>query len=247
MDAPAPLRIVNDRAGIAKLWARERIAALARQKNLGGDATEAQSQIVGLALEHHLVSEYTSLVAVDETPVAAVGSSARQAQVPVVWHRAGRAWANTERRFAKTATPGVRLLTLDWPAWRSGIGLRVEIRNRRATAARIGSALRRTRSRIIAAPCGVGAIGHRLHHGGLLDPRKGVRRASADQRRMGSHSARRGECASLALGRHGAGRADDVRATATQLVVLEGSSGETSAFAPSHDAASVLPGEPATA
>jgi Ca-activated chloride channel homolog len=103
-----PLRIVNDRSGVAKLWARERIAALARQKNLGGDATEAENQIVSLALEHHLVSDYTSLVAVDDTPVRPVGAEARKEQVPVSAPR-GTPWANTTG-FASTATPAPLLL-----------------------------------------------------------------------------------------------------------------------------------------
>ena len=104
-----PLRIVNDRSGVAKLWARERIAALARQKNLGGDATEAENQIVTLALEHHLVSDYTSLVAVDDTPVRPVGTDARKEQVPVSAPR-GTPWATTG--FASTATPAPLLLLI---------------------------------------------------------------------------------------------------------------------------------------
>jgi len=105
-----PLKIVNDHSGIAKLWARERIAALARQKNLGGDATEAENQIVTLALQHHLVSEYTSLVAVDVTPVRPVGVDARPEQVPVSAPR-GTPWANTTG-FAKTATPAPLLMLI---------------------------------------------------------------------------------------------------------------------------------------
>ncbi|MEJ0036492.1 MAG: marine proteobacterial sortase target protein [Gammaproteobacteria bacterium] len=105
-----PLRIVNDRSGIAKLWARERIAELARQKNLGGDAAEAENQIVSLALEHHLVSDYTSLVAVDDTPVRPVGTDARPEQVSVSAPR-GTPWANTTG-FAKTATPAPLLLLI---------------------------------------------------------------------------------------------------------------------------------------
>jgi Ca-activated chloride channel family protein len=104
-----PLKIVNDRSGVAKLWARDRIAALARQKNLGGDATEAENQIVSLALEHHLVSDYTSLVAVDDTPVRPVGVDARPEQVPVSAPR-GTPWATTG--FARTATPAPLLLLI---------------------------------------------------------------------------------------------------------------------------------------
>jgi Ca-activated chloride channel family protein len=123
-----PLRIVNDRSGVAKLWARERIAELARQKNLGGDATEAENQIVTLALEHHLVSDYTSLVAVDDTPVRPLGTDARAEQVPVSAPR-GTQWANTTG-FAKTATPAPLLLLIGLAALGIAVALRVPVRAR---------------------------------------------------------------------------------------------------------------------
>ena len=122
-----PLRIVNDRSGVAKLWARERIAELARQKNLGGDATEAQNQIVKLALEHHLVSDYTSLVAVDDMPVRPIGTDARPVQVPVSAPR-GTPWASTG--FAKTATPAPLLLLIGLAMLGIAFAIRTPIRSR---------------------------------------------------------------------------------------------------------------------
>ena len=119
---------MNDRSGVAKLWARERIAALARQKNLGGDATEAENQIVSLALEHHLVSDYTSLVAVDDTPVRPVGADARQEQVPVSAPR-GTPWANTTG-FAKTATPAPLLLLIGLVALGIAFAIFMPVRTR---------------------------------------------------------------------------------------------------------------------
>src|SRR6185312_5623317 len=62
------LNVVSDQAGIAKLWARERIRQLSRDKMFGGDAAATQAEIVELALAHQLVSDFTSLVAVDVTP-----------------------------------------------------------------------------------------------------------------------------------------------------------------------------------
>ncbi|MEJ1960557.1 MAG: VWA domain-containing protein [Gammaproteobacteria bacterium] len=104
-----PLRMVNNQSGVAKLWARERIGELSRQKNLGGDATEAEGEIAGLALEHHLVSDYTSLVAVDDTPVRPLGSMRKGMPVPTSAPR-GSAWAQTTG-FASTATPAPLLMT----------------------------------------------------------------------------------------------------------------------------------------
>lgn len=100
--------MVNDQAGVAKLWARERIGELSRQKNVGGDATEAESQIVSLALAHHLVSDHTSLVAVDLTPARPVGVDSRPEQAPTSAPRGG-AWAQSTG-FASTATPAPLLL-----------------------------------------------------------------------------------------------------------------------------------------
>ena len=123
-----PLRVVNDRSGVAKLWARERIAELAREKNLGGDATEAENQIVSLALEHHLVSDYTSLVAVDDMPVRPVGTDARQVQVPVSAPR-GTPWAGTTG-FAKTATPAPLLFLIGLAALGIAFAIRMPLRVR---------------------------------------------------------------------------------------------------------------------
>lgn len=58
----------QSQAGIAKLWAREKIAFIMNQAHYGRvDDTEKQ-QIIDIALKHHIVSRFTSLVAVDKTP-----------------------------------------------------------------------------------------------------------------------------------------------------------------------------------
>jgi Ca-activated chloride channel family protein len=54
--------------GVAKLWARRKIAALMDARHRGLPADEARRQITETALRYHLVSRYTSLVAVDRTP-----------------------------------------------------------------------------------------------------------------------------------------------------------------------------------
>jgi Ca-activated chloride channel family protein len=58
-----------DRRAVATLWARARIEALADQRRRGADPDEVRGRIARVAIEHHLVSEATSLVAVDRTPV----------------------------------------------------------------------------------------------------------------------------------------------------------------------------------
>ena len=54
------------RAGIATLWARKKIADEMESLALGKDENEVRQAILETALEHHLVSKYTSLVAVDK-------------------------------------------------------------------------------------------------------------------------------------------------------------------------------------
>jgi Ca-activated chloride channel family protein len=92
---------VGDASGLSKLWARERIGSLSRQIHYGGDSDTLKASITELALKHHLVSEFTSLVAVDDKVVRAADSPGHVEQAatsaPI-----GGAWATTG--FAKTAT-----------------------------------------------------------------------------------------------------------------------------------------------
>ncbi|MCF6288734.1 MAG: marine proteobacterial sortase target protein [Proteobacteria bacterium] len=57
-------------AGIAKLWARNQIEDLTDDLMLGVDADSdiIKQEITNIALQYHLVSQFTSLVAVDKTP-----------------------------------------------------------------------------------------------------------------------------------------------------------------------------------
>jgi Ca-activated chloride channel family protein len=71
-------------AGVAKLWARSRIDDAEVAAAVGAIAPdEADNRILTLALEHHLVSRVTSLVAVDKTPARAPGVPLARADVPL--------------------------------------------------------------------------------------------------------------------------------------------------------------------
>ena len=61
--------------GVGALWARAKIAALMDELRLGADEALIRPAVVKVALEHHLVSRYTSLVAVDLTPTAPGGDT----------------------------------------------------------------------------------------------------------------------------------------------------------------------------
>ncbi len=75
-----PLTTMHDSPGIGALWARAKIAGLMDQERRGG-GTEVRGAIIDTAIEHHLVSKYTSLVAVDKTPVRPVTDPLSSEQV----------------------------------------------------------------------------------------------------------------------------------------------------------------------
>ena len=68
--------------GIATLWARARIADLSDRMRRGENPDEMRKAIVDTALAHHLVSKYTSLVAVDKTPVRPSAATLKADNVP---------------------------------------------------------------------------------------------------------------------------------------------------------------------
>jgi Ca-activated chloride channel family protein len=57
------------REGLSVYWARQKIASLMDQHRYGQDESALRHAVLDVALAHHLVSKYTSLVAVDVTPV----------------------------------------------------------------------------------------------------------------------------------------------------------------------------------
>jgi Ca-activated chloride channel family protein len=75
-----------DAVGVHKLWARSELDRLgAAIRRAGGDDErrgELRAQATDIALSHSLVSPYTSLVAVDRTPVRPVDETSTRAEVP---------------------------------------------------------------------------------------------------------------------------------------------------------------------
>ncbi|HEV7504876.1 MAG TPA: marine proteobacterial sortase target protein [Thermoanaerobaculia bacterium] len=70
-------------AGIDKLWARKKIEALTASLQDGASPAEVQRAIAELGLRHHLVTDYTSLVAVDVQATAPAGLQPIRKVVPV--------------------------------------------------------------------------------------------------------------------------------------------------------------------
>jgi len=78
-----PLAKAQDGSGIAKLWARRKIAALEGFRYAGGDWDKIDKDLLSTALDHNLVSRLTSLVAVDVTPSRPADEEVGSAQVPL--------------------------------------------------------------------------------------------------------------------------------------------------------------------
>jgi Ca-activated chloride channel family protein len=60
-------------SGVGALWARAKIASLMDDLARGAVLDDVRPRVVQVAIEHHLVSPYTSLVAVDVTPTNTTG------------------------------------------------------------------------------------------------------------------------------------------------------------------------------
>ena len=101
-------------SGLHVLWARSRIEALSDEirqaRQAGSPQEELRSRVVQLALDHHLVSAYTSLVAVDLTPVRPEDAPLHHADVPANlpagWDREALLGQAERLRSARAAAPG---------------------------------------------------------------------------------------------------------------------------------------------
>ena len=77
-----PLNGGRAESGIATLWAREKIEDLMSTLKLSQNEDEVKAAVMATALTHHLVSKYTSLVAVDVTPSRPEGAISKSGMVP---------------------------------------------------------------------------------------------------------------------------------------------------------------------
>jgi len=97
--------------GVGKLWARARIEALEDARRAGAPAERIRAEVVRTALAHHLVSEHTSLVAVDRSPARPAGAGLREGRVPSLLPR-GQTATMFGLPATGTAAPGRRLVGL---------------------------------------------------------------------------------------------------------------------------------------
>ena len=84
-----PIHAAVEGAGLSTHWARRKIATLLDQRSAEATDDAVRQAVIEVALAHHLVSHYTSLVAVDVTPVrpadAGLTSHALATNLPHGW------------------------------------------------------------------------------------------------------------------------------------------------------------------
>jgi Ca-activated chloride channel family protein len=128
-----PLHDAAAAAGLAGHWARARIAELMDRRRTGTADDDVRHAVLALALRHHLVSAYTSLVAVDVTPArpadAPLASHAMATNLPAGWEYESVFGAG------QGATPGPVHLLLGLAALAAAVLLRLGWRVRYALAA----------------------------------------------------------------------------------------------------------------
>ncbi|MCU7937733.1 MAG: marine proteobacterial sortase target protein [gamma proteobacterium symbiont of Bathyaustriella thionipta] len=96
--------------GISTIWARSKISAL-MDKKIDNQSTESEtkSQVIEVALQHQLLSKYTSFIAVDETPVRDNADAIRKESVANLLPE-GQSIQQIRKNysFPQTATPATR-------------------------------------------------------------------------------------------------------------------------------------------
>ena len=80
--AAVPVSAAAEGSGMGVLWARDKIAALMDSLRENAPEPEIRAAVVDLALTHHLVTKYTSLVAVDRAPARPDAVPLKQAALP---------------------------------------------------------------------------------------------------------------------------------------------------------------------
>jgi Ca-activated chloride channel family protein len=107
LQAPWQARIALQNAipghGVGVLWARRKIADLMDQHRQGADREDIHNKVIRVALQHHLVSKYTSLVAVDVTPSRPQGAALERRALPVNLPR-GQQYEKIFGHLPQTAT-----------------------------------------------------------------------------------------------------------------------------------------------
>lgn len=78
-----PITNGGQATGLNVLWARNKIQSLNQQLSRGVDSNEIKQSVTKLGLEHHIVTQHTSLIAVDVTPTKPNEITSKDRAIPV--------------------------------------------------------------------------------------------------------------------------------------------------------------------
>ena len=111
---------VGNTAGIRVDWARKKIADWERAGLYGVSRDQIREAVIDLSLTHHLVSTFTSLVAVDVTPVRSSNEALRKQLIaPMKPAGLSVSMAQTALGFEKTLLFAMMLFLLGWAILRA--------------------------------------------------------------------------------------------------------------------------------
>jgi Ca-activated chloride channel family protein len=86
-----PLTGGQDHEGVARLWARRKVASLMDSLHEGASIDRVSAEVASLGVHHQLVTRWSSLVAVDVTPTAPVDAEPETRAVPTKLPRGWKA------------------------------------------------------------------------------------------------------------------------------------------------------------
>jgi len=102
----------SNHLGVAKLWARRKIAALMGSLHEGQSIDRVSVEVATLGVRHQLVTRWSSLVAVDVTPTAPVGVTPDTRAIPGLLPRGWDFFKLLRGAKPEAATPDRRRATL---------------------------------------------------------------------------------------------------------------------------------------
>jgi len=114
--------------GVGTFWARKKIATLMDSIHNGASKDQVRKEIIDVSLTHHLVSKYTSLIAVDKTPSRPAHSELDKTSVPINLPLGQNAY-KTFGRLPQTSTSAKLNLLFGFSLLMLGLALVVLLRN----------------------------------------------------------------------------------------------------------------------
>ena len=113
-----PAVVPSGELGIHRLWARRQIEALMDRVIVGDSQEQIRPRVLALALQHRILSKYTSLVAVDSQRT--VSGPGNDVAVPSALPAGNTMFGN----MPQTATPGPTCLLMGVVSLAAAWGLR---------------------------------------------------------------------------------------------------------------------------